>query len=115
MYYVYILRCAGGTLYTGITTDPARRFREHCGQGGRGAKYTHARPPLRIEAVWSAPDRREAARLESRIKMLSRPEKEDLICGRADCPLPGFCRVNAGAADAFQPEPAADAPGKETL
>jgi len=81
-YYTYILRCADGSLYTGITTDPARRLSEHAGKGGRGAKYTAARRPLGYEAVWRSPDRAAATRLEGRIKALRRPAKEALIAGR---------------------------------
>ena len=79
MYYVYILRCADGKLYTGITTDPARRLAEHNGLGGRGAKCTAARRPVTMAGCWPAGDRALASRLESRIKKLRRPEKERLI------------------------------------
>ena len=82
-YFVYILRCEGGSLYAGVTTDLARRFSEHCGRGRKGAKYTAAHPPLCIEAAWSAENRSDAQRLEYRIKALSRAEKEALICGCA--------------------------------
>lgn len=81
MYYVYILRCADGSLYTGITTDPARRFAQHTGTQSGGAKYTAAHPPMRVEAVWRAPDHTTAAQLEARIKALTKTQKEQLICG----------------------------------
>ena len=91
MYYVYILRCAGDTLYTGVTTDLSRRFAEHC-SGRRGARYTHAHPPIRIEAAWHVPGRPEALRLEARIKALPRAAKLRLIKGRApDGLLPAHC------------------------
>ncbi|SBW06392.1 conserved hypothetical protein [uncultured Eubacteriales bacterium] len=80
-YYVYILRCEGDSLYTGITTDLERRFSEHAGRGGRGARYTASHRPIRFEAAWAAPGRAEASRLEYRIKELTRPEKERLISG----------------------------------
>ncbi|BAK98202.1 putative nuclease [Oscillibacter valericigenes Sjm18-20] len=82
MYYVYLLRCGDGSLYTGITTDPARRLAEHQGQGGRGAKYTAARRAVRMEAVWTAADRSSASRLERHIKQLAKREKEALIKGQ---------------------------------
>lgn len=82
MYYVYMLRCGDGSLYTGITTDPARRFAEHQGQGGRGAKYTAARRAVRMEAIWTAADRSAASRLERHIKLLAKREKEALIAGQ---------------------------------
>lgn len=80
-YYVYILRCRSGALYTGITTDLARRFAEHAGKGGRGAKYTAADPPTRFERAFSAPDRSQASKLEYRIKALAKSEKESLLRG----------------------------------
>lgn len=82
MYYVYMLRCGDGSLYTGITTDPERRFAEHQGQRGRGAKYTAARRAVRMEAVWTAVDRSAASRLERHIKLLAKREKEALIAGQ---------------------------------
>lgn len=82
-YYTYILRCADGALYTGITTDPARRLAEHLGQGGRGARYTAANPPVRCEALWLCADRGSASRLEYRIKALTKSAKERLLLGEA--------------------------------
>ena len=82
MYYVYLLRCADGSLYAGITTDLARRLREHRGIGGRGAKYTRAKGAAGYLAAWTAPDRAAACRLEYRLKQLSHEEKESLA-GRA--------------------------------
>lgn len=81
MYYTYLLRCADGSLYTGITTDPARRFAQHTGKQTGGAKYTAARHAVRMEAVWRAPSRTAAAQLEYRIKHLTKAEKEQLISG----------------------------------
>jgi putative endonuclease len=77
VYYVYILRCEKNCLYTGITSDVERRFREHC--EGKGAKYTKTHPPLGVEAVWEAVNKNDASRLEYRIKALTKEEKEDLI------------------------------------
>ncbi len=82
-YYVYILRCKGGSLYTGITTDIERRFKQHTGQQAGSAKYTRSRPPLSIEQVWLARDRRSASRLEYRIKTLNKSQKEELILSPA--------------------------------
>lgn len=81
-YYTYILRCEDGSLYTGITTDLMRRFAEHEGQGGKGAKYTASRRPIRFEAAWKLPDRSHASKLEYRLKTLTRQEKELLIQGK---------------------------------
>ena len=81
-YYTYILRCADGSLYTGITTDLARRFAEHSGGIGRaGAKYTAARKPIAFECAFICPDRSSASRLEAAIKRLTRAKKLMLISG----------------------------------
>ena len=81
-YYTYILRCSDGSLYTGITTDPARRFREHAGgKRAAGAKYTAARQPLGYECAFRSADRSAASKLEARIKKLSRGEKLRLLAG----------------------------------
>lgn len=95
MYYTYILRCADGSLYTGITTDPARRFAQHAGQQAGGAKYTASHRPDRMEAVWRTADRASASRLEYRIKSLTRREKEQLIRGTQPqrLPLEPACRI----------------------
>ena len=90
MYYVYLLRCAGGSLYAGITTDLSRRYREHRDGGKRGAKYTRANPPLGYAAAWRAPDRAAAARLEYQLKKLSHESKEAL----ADSWLPGYAALS---------------------
>ncbi len=81
-YYTYILRCSDGSLYTGITTDPARRFAEHAaGKNHAGAKYTSARRPLAYECAFISDDRSAASRLEARIKRLTRAQKLRLIAG----------------------------------
>ncbi len=82
-YYVYMLRCRGGSIYTGITTNPERRLEEHSGKGGKGAKYTQTHEPICFEAMWAATDRASASRLEYNIKKLSRAEKERLISKEA--------------------------------
>ena len=56
MYYVYLLRCADDALYAGITTDPARRLRQHKGEIKGGARYTARNKPLGFAALWSAPN-----------------------------------------------------------
>lgn len=77
-WYVYLLRCADGSLYAGITTDPARRLDQH-NAGRAGAKYTRSRRP--VELVWSetAEDRASASRREHALKRLSREAKEAVI------------------------------------
>lgn len=78
-YYVYILRCAGGSLYTGITTDVTRRFAEHVGGGKKGAKYTKNHTPEEVAALWRVENRSAASKLEWYIKHLVRREKL-LLC-----------------------------------
>ncbi len=79
LYYVYILRCSDNSLYTGITTDVERRFKEHSDKNKKGAKYTHSHNVKSVEAVWTMPDRSSASKLEYYIKSLSKTEKEGLI------------------------------------
>ena len=74
---VYILRCADGTLYTGVTTDVQRRFNAH--QSGKGAKYTRGRGPLELVYRQECPDKGTALKRELAIKALSRDEKLKLI------------------------------------
>lgn len=76
-WYLYILECADGTLYTGITTDPGRRLAEH--NAGVGARYTRARLPVTMVYQTSVKDRSEASRLEYRIKKLPRKTKLEMI------------------------------------
>ena len=76
-WYVYILRCGDGTLYTGITDDVPRRLAAH--RAGRGAKYTRGRGPLELVYTEEVPDKSAALRREYQLKQLSRSEKEQLI------------------------------------
>jgi uncharacterized protein (TIGR02453 family) len=76
-WHVYVARCGDGSLYTGITTDPARRESAH--NAGRGASYTRARRPVRLVHLEPAADRSAALRREVAIKRLSRGEKERLV------------------------------------
>lgn len=77
-WYVYILECNDGSLYTGVTTDRDRRLNEH-NKSKKGAKYTRTRRPVRM--VWSKKmtDRSSALKEEYRIKRLSRKNKLALI------------------------------------
>ena len=74
---LYILRCADGTLYTGITTDVDKRFRAH--SSGKGAKYTRGRGPLALVYREDCGDHSAALKREWEIKALTREEKERLI------------------------------------
>jgi putative endonuclease len=77
MYYVYLLECADGSIYTGIATDVARRLREH--QAGKGGAYTRAHGAVRVVYSERHPDRSSASKREAAIKKLSRAAKERLI------------------------------------
>lgn len=73
LWYLYILRCADGTLYTGITTDVHRRIAAH--QTGKGAKYTRGRGPLVLAYEECCGSHSEALKREAQIKRLSRGNK----------------------------------------
>jgi putative endonuclease len=81
MYHLYVLKCADGTLYTGITTDPARRVREH-NSSSLGAKYTSGRRPVKLVYSKKFRSRAQASRAENRIKKLSKKKKLELIYSR---------------------------------
>ncbi len=76
-WFVYILRCSDGTLYTGVTDDVQRRLAAH--RAGKGAKYTRGRGPLELVYTQEQPDKSTALRRELQIKKLTRPQKERLI------------------------------------
>jgi len=78
MYHLYILHCADGTLYTGITIDLKRRVYEH-NSSTLGAKYTRGRRPVKLVFSKTFRNRSQASREESRIKKLTRKEKMDLV------------------------------------
>lgn len=80
MWYLYVLRCGDGTLYTGITTDVERRLEAH--RQGRGAKYTRGRGPLELAYQEECGTHSEALKREYAIKQLTREEKENLICNK---------------------------------
>ena len=76
---VYLLRCSDNTIYTGITTDLARRVRQHNGELSGGARYTAARRP--VDVVWCSEylSRSDAQSREALIRRLDRMGKESLI------------------------------------
>jgi len=78
-WFVYVVRCRDGTLYTGIATDVARRLAEHEGSTGRGAKYLRGKTPLELLLTRVAGPREVALRVEHRIKQMPRPRKEELV------------------------------------
>ena len=76
-YYVYLLRCGDGSLYTGYTDDVERRLAVH--QSGKGAKYTRSRLPVELVYSEELPDKSAALRREAAIKKLTREKKLALI------------------------------------
>ena len=76
-WYVYILRCSDGTLYTGSTDDVARRTAVH--NSGKGAKYTRARRPVEVVYTETLPSYSDALKREYVIKQLTRQQKLQLI------------------------------------
>jgi predicted GIY-YIG superfamily endonuclease len=77
VWFVSILRCADGTLYTGITTDIQRRCRQH--NAGTASCYTRSRRPTRLVYQKVHPDRSAALKREAAIKAITRKQKEKLI------------------------------------
>ena len=79
-WYVYMLLCGDGTLYTGITDDVDRRLAAH--RSGKGAKYTRGRGPLELAYQEECGTHSEALKREYAVKQLPRDEKERLICNK---------------------------------
>jgi len=77
-WFVYIIEASDGSLYTGATTDVARRFTEHCGTD-KGARFFRGRKPLKVVHTEAHSDRSSAQTRESEIKKLTRKEKLELI------------------------------------
>ena len=81
LYFVYMVRCADETLYTGITKDINRRLRMHNGEITGGARYTRSRRPVKLVYTERQPCWKDAHRKESKLKRLSKKKKEDLVSG----------------------------------
>jgi|GEM_PF-626962 len=83
-WYVYLLECEGGSIYTGITTDLRRRMTEHA--AGTAARFTRAFSPLRLRAAWRCADRSTATAAEQWIKRLGSKQKRQLDSGAGSIP-----------------------------
>jgi uncharacterized protein (TIGR02453 family) len=94
-WHVYILRCADGSLYTGVARDPERRLAQH--NGKRGAAYTRARRPVQLVYREAASDRSAALRREWAIKQLSRGEKLELIMAKTQSESDRFTAIRPAA------------------
>ena len=77
VWYLYILRCGDGTLYTGITTDVQRRLEAH--RQGKGAKYTRGRTPLELVYREECGTHSEALKRELAVKRMPKAEKQRLM------------------------------------
>lgn len=82
-WYVYMLRCGDGSLYTGYTDNVERRLAVH--QSGKGAKYTRSRLPVTLAYQEELPDKSAALRREAAIKSLTRSEKLALLQTTENC------------------------------
>ncbi len=80
-WFVYIVRCGDGSLYTGITTDVGRRFREHGGGDRRGARYLRGKGPLELVFKERVGEKSAALKVEAKIKKMPRSRKEKLVSG----------------------------------
>ena len=78
IWHVYMVRCSDGTLYTGITNDLEKRIEAH-NSGKDGARYTRARRPVKLVYSEGVESKSAAAKLEYRIKTLTRSKKVELI------------------------------------
>ena len=79
-WYLYILRCGDGTLYTGITTDVEKRLSVH--RSGKGAKYTRGRQPLELVYREECESHSQALKRELEVKKMTRQGKEAFIAGK---------------------------------
>lgn len=84
-WHIYLVRCADGSLYTGISTDVSRRLEQH--RNNQGAKRLRGQQPLELVYSCEIGDRATAQRVEYRVKRLRRSQKEDLIAGHIALPL----------------------------
>ena len=79
-WYVYMIRCADNSLYTGVTTDVERRLYEHNYCNKSGARYTRGRRPVELEYMEMTTSRSTACKRESDIKSMTKSAKEKLLC-----------------------------------
>lgn len=82
-WYLYLVRCDDGSVYTGVSTDVARRFREHQRGGARAARYLKSRRAVEVIFTACVGDRSAALIAETAIKRLAKPQKEALVAGTA--------------------------------
>ena len=76
-WFVYVLECQDGSLYTGVAVDVDKRYAQHA--AGKGARYTRSHPPRKLLARFEHPDRSSALKAEYAIKQLSAAAKRALV------------------------------------
>lgn len=81
-WFLYLIRCRNGRLYTGITTDVERRFEEHRSGDKKGSKYLRGKAPLKLVVKKRVGDRSMALKIEAKIKRMSKTKKELLVDGK---------------------------------
>ncbi|MDN3511942.1 MAG: GIY-YIG nuclease family protein [Candidatus Jettenia sp. CY-1] len=81
-WFLYVIRCKQGRLYTGITTDVERRFVEHTGNGKKGSKYLRGKGPLTLIMKKEIGSKGMALKIEAKVKKLSKIEKEMFVDGK---------------------------------
>ncbi len=81
-WFLYLIRCRNGRLYTGITTDVARRFEEHESGDKKGSKYLRGKTPLELVLKKKVGDRSMALKIEAKVKKLPKTKKELLVDGK---------------------------------
>jgi len=81
-WFLYLIRCKHGRLYTGITTDVERRLEEHKSSDKKGSKYLRGKAPLRLVMKKKIGNKSLALKIEAKVKKLSKVEKELLVEGR---------------------------------
>jgi putative endonuclease len=79
-WFVYVIECRDGSLYTGIAVDVAKRYAQHA--TGKGARYTRSHPPARLLATFAHPDRSSALKGEHAIRQLSADAKR-VLCSQS--------------------------------
>lgn len=102
-WFLYLIECADGSVYTGITTDVAARFDEHA--AGKGARYTRSRKPRAVLASFPLADRSSASRAEYWVKQLSPKQKRELAAGTRTLKsvLPVVVEVDTGTEETAEP------------
>ena len=81
-WFLYLIRCRHGRLYTGITTDVLRRFEEHKSHDKKGSKYLGGKSPLKLVMKKRIGDKSLALKIEAKVKKLSKAKKELLVDGK---------------------------------